>query len=50
MDRFPGSEVTNFLVSFFEDSNKEIMGREQKRFYVEMWGNTVRGGGTCKNP
>ena len=22
----------------------------RKRFYGEIWGNAVRGGGTCKNP
>ena len=29
-DHFPGVKVTNLLFSFFEDSNEEIMGREQK--------------------
>ena len=29
-DRFPGGELTNLLFNFFEDSNEEIMGREQK--------------------
>ena len=27
---FPGGEVTNLPFNFFEDSNKEIMGGEQK--------------------
>ena len=29
-DRFPGGEITNLLFNFFEDSNEEIMGREEK--------------------
>ena len=28
--RFPGDEITNLLFIFFEDSNEELMGREQK--------------------
>ena len=27
-----------------------MVGNRRKRFYGEMWGNTFRGGGTCKNP
>ena len=26
------------------------MGKEQKRFYDEIWGNVIRGEGTFKNP
>ena len=29
-DRFLRSEITNVLFNFFENSNEEIMGREQK--------------------
>ena len=29
-DRFPGRESTNKLFNFFEGSNEEIMGKEQK--------------------
>ena len=29
-DRFPGGKITNLLSNFFEDSNKEIMGRKEK--------------------
>ena len=29
-DGFPGGKNTNLLFNFFEDSNEEIMGREQK--------------------
>ena len=29
-DRFPGGEVTNLPFNFFEVSNEEMMGREQK--------------------
>ena len=41
-DRFAGGEVMNLLFNFFEGSNEEKMGRQQKeRFYDEMWGNAV---------
>ena len=30
-DRFLGGEVMNLLFSFFEGSNKEIMGRQHKK-------------------
>ena len=41
-DRFPGEEVMNLLFNFFEGSNEEILGRQQKReVYGEMWGNAV---------
>ena len=27
-----------------------LVRNRRKRFYGEIWGNAVRGGGTCKNP
>ena len=44
------------LLKFFSHSeygftDRELwVGNRRKRFYGKMWGNTVRGGGTCKNP
>ena len=29
-DRFPGGNFTKILFNYFDDSNEEIMGREQK--------------------
>ena len=51
LDHFAGGEGKNHLFNFFEGSNKEMWVRNRrKRFYGEIWGNAVRGGGTCKNP
>ena len=41
-DRFPREEVMDLLFNFFEGSNEEILGRQQKReVYGEMWGKAV---------
>ena len=53
-DCFPGEEVTDLLLNFFEGSHEEIMGREQKEEVLwVMLCKAVRGGGrgawkTCK--
>ena len=50
-DHFAGGKSKNYLFNFFEGSNEEMLVRNRrKRFYGEIWGNAVRGGGTCKNP
>ena len=38
--RYPGSEVTNLLFNFLDDSNEEIMGREQKE--EVLWLNVAK--------
>ena len=44
---FPGRGGCELIFQFFKDSNKELWVRNRrKRFYGEMWGNAVRGGGT----
>ena len=41
-DRFPGGEVMNLLFKFFEGSNEELMGRQQKEeVYGKIWGNAL---------
>ena len=53
-DRFSGGEAANFLFYFwgFWRRNNGVSNR-RKRFFGEMWGNTVWGRGdegTCQNP
>ena len=48
---FAGRGGCELVFHFFESSNEEIIDKGQKEEVCgEMWGNFVRGGGTCKNP